>query len=36
MELSEHLKLHSALKFTTSLGKKFQMLITLVVKKCLR
>ena len=35
-EFSEFLKLHSVLKLTTSLGKKFQMLTTLVVKKCLR
>jgi len=35
-ELSEFLKLHSVLKLTTSLGKKFPMLTTLVVKKCLR
>jgi len=34
-ELSEFLKLH-VLKLTTSLGKKFQMLTTPVVKKCLR
>ena len=35
-ELSELLKLHGVLKFTTSLGKKFQMLMTLLAKKCLR
>ena len=35
-EFSEFLKLHSVRKLTTSLGKKFQMLTTLVVKKCLR
>ena len=35
-KLSEFLKLHSVLKFTTSSGKKFQMLTTLVAKKCLR
>ena len=30
-KLSEFLKLHSVLKFTTSSGKKFQMLTTLVI-----
>ena len=35
-ELSELLKLHSVLKVNTSLGKKFQMLMTLLAKKCLR
>ena len=35
-ELSKFLKLHSVLKLTTSLGTKFQMLTTLIVKKCLR
>jgi len=35
-KLSEFLKLCSELKFTTSLGKKFQMLTTLVLKKYLR
>jgi len=36
MKLSEFLKLCSELKFTTFLGKKFQMLTTLVLKKYVR